>query len=242
MMVREFLAAEFEQRKDRVGPIRFKCMGPSPAWVNCTVRPGSEEQWLLVEARHYPQRGYDSVRFSVLCAPERDVEGEVAAGYETVKDEIVQQLGIFYGLVSNRLELDLGAALIREDLGDLLAHQETKGIGAWAWRLRHAGKRSLLLNLALIEHTDAVDEMRRHASERLAEVAAIGDVEAIRFLAENELRSSRTLDVKAAHEMVPLLQTAHDRAFQAVTVFAASVGGGVVGAALTAVATRASGS
>lgn len=228
MIVREFLTDEFNQREKLVAPISFTCLGPSPFWVDCWVDAkddGDENSGFNFE--HTLQDGYDDLVFTGGA-------NSAAEQFAHVKDVVLHELGHYYSIIAERNLMSRQDIWINAQLEDLLELQEAGGLRAWAKRLWFAGNRSLSLSLQVLHAENRVASFHQNVVQALESNYALHPVKVFHpWIAEEvkEMENDRRAKVR---EMAGLLAANHSKRAEIVAVVAASVGGGVAGAALTA--------
>lgn len=231
-IVREFIRAEFQRRVDQVGLVRFSCMGPSPMWVNCYVAPGTglDGDPLGISYEWSPaRRGYDTVRFSF--DPDRfDCE----AAFQEIVAQTVDELGLYYGLVSSDLELMHRRYELDNELGALTSLHSALGLVASARRLVVSGRMLRRLALSLVSAEREVTAACHDWDEDIERHYA---TDAIRPFRDKVLQRRSELQTPAdqsMREVLRVLDLWHTRDVQGVTVLLAALAGGVGGAAVSA--------
>jgi len=231
-IVRDFLTAEFEQRAGAVGNIRFSHMDLTYLNANCWVNAELSDFGFdlgSITAKHVRNQLHDDVIFEVLGRSEDEA-------FESVKREVVHELGLYCYIVSERNLLSVENYRIDRKLQRLIALQKRRGAGAWFRRLTSSGRDSLALQLQFLHlqmesasFYEAMDDTldAHYRDHRLV---------AFRDWIEEEIKRGTTDRRSNVGEMVALLNTSHSRSVQGVTVVAASIGGGLAGAALAALA------
>lgn len=231
VVVREFLRAEFRQRADKVGGVRFACLGPSPMWVDCWAAVGDETSAPSdqVTAYHVASEGYDEFTFKA-GAP------DVWQAYELVKREVENEVGLFYSLIADRNLLNEQNAFIDAQLSALVALQESSGLRAWFRRLRLSGRDSTSLSLQVLEAQRFASSFLSSYREELENHYVLHPLAPFRGLIERELARQVADRRDEVREMVAILSASHAHSVQVVSVVASSLGGGIVGAAIAALA------
>lgn len=229
ILVREFLVSRFKENA-ATGPLTFSCLGPSPFWAEMRVVVAVPEDNIgeaVVAAKLSPREGYDRVTF-LAKGP------NLAEAYLAVQDEIAPILGIYYSAIAEKNQHSMRDRYFEYSIEWLVKLHKDRGVRAWFTRLRHAGRETLELNLALLH---ATSETTLGRSRILSEIERVHRIHGLRVLdpwIERELEGFRAADYAHLIDMVDAIGRRHNETVQVVSVLAASLAGGMAGAALAA--------
>ncbi|GAA1648446.1 hypothetical protein [Microbacterium flavum] len=225
-IVRQFLVAEFEQRVNAKSPIRFTFLGPSPMWTQCAVLAPNEEAEEELAVTHHDAVRYSFAAFRLKKSAQVST---TADAYRVVKDELEESLGEYYDLVSRSAALDKHQRFIEFSLEALVEVHRARGIRAWTKRLFQGNTH---VNDLMLEVLAA--DVERERVEAFAERGWPGDVAQSAFGDLWRTESSGRSHADHVKAVADLLGARQSRSTELVTVFGASLLGGVAGAALTA--------
>lgn len=230
-IVREFLREEFTTRLSG-SPIKFTCMGPSPMWNDCFISWGQSGQVEFADVTVGDPPGYRRIEFEIR--PSAQGRSLVDA-YELIKTNLVEELSLYYEMVSRNNLLHSRDSYIESELSELVSHHQSGGVGAWFWR-RFRGERrtnNLLLEILAIdsEHKRSMGGARRDWEE----IRARSVMRPFDHSFEYELSKRGQDRTESARAVTSLLNDRHNRETQLFGVVSASILGGVVGSAITAI-------
>lgn len=232
-IVREFLLAEERARGNESSPIRFVAMGPSPLWSNFGVRSPDPDINEDLEVELIDNTGYNWV---ALRARQTESVSDRERAYDLVKARLQDAASTYYEFISQGLVRYTTRRYIESALEDLVTAHRAHGPEAWLRRLWSGGSKANDLMLEIL----AVDLEQRRASEsNNAAWSALEDSPGGAVLdphVQRELRDGEEDYVAHTREVVGVLNSRHAKDLEIVAVVLASVLGGAVGAALTAIA------
>lgn len=229
VVVREFLREEFRQREDKMGGVRFVCMGPSPMWVDGCVMESAEVTGKTIGVHVEPKRGYDRLTFVVA-------KGELEDSYEAMRFAVVEELGLFYGLVADRNRRNLLRRFVDVRLDDILRANRQRGMKAWFKRTFRTGRDILGLRLDILHIERNLEEGARGFASTLTELRSRQTVSAFEPWIQRELDGTKSDDAPGVADMAAILDASNARRTEFLVVAASSLGGGLAGAAITALA------
>jgi hypothetical protein len=228
MIVREFLEDEFAQRRDRMRGVSFSYMGPSPMWLNANITEREGVPGEAFEVEHKPRRGYDELDFFVP-------PGSLPDAYPAIQSALSDEIGLFYRLITERYRSGRLRMFLDFQIGEQIRLHRTAGLKAWLRRnfLPHYDAVNIRLDIAAVSQDIKLN--RSSLVESVRELNEGHGPWAIGSFIEREIRQSEdTDDFVGMAEMAVVLETSRSRQAELATIALSAVGGGAVGATLTA--------
>ncbi len=234
VVVREFLRSEFRQRKEQMDGVIFCDLGPTPFHAECYV--------LSDEASSSEFRfdwKHSASRYSTLLMyyPPNDYSTADEA-YQEIKHQIAVDLSEYYSFTNlANIQRDKWS-YIDFQLSELARTYYSPGLVAAFRRGFLNGRTARRLSLEVLEAEADVGSMMR-AAEAVTQQLEGGDhLPAFRDAYVKRVEGSSAAAPGRVREIVAFFDTMHSRTMNTVTVVVSSLLGGIVGAAITALASR----
>ncbi|MBF4582497.1 hypothetical protein ITJ54_07420 [Curtobacterium sp. VKM Ac-2865] len=231
-IVREFLKREFDKQIPAGNPIKFVCMGPSPAWLNLVLN--APESGPVDEADRVTVIDTPGYKWVTMRIAQQPGVMTVEDAYDFLRAVISESAAVFYDLVSEMAISALTRQYIETQLQKLVELHRAPGFRSWLRRVWSAGKSAndLMLEILAVD----LEEKRSFAAskERWNSIRSASGKKIIAPVFNIE--SSRDIPdyVPHARAVVDLLSTRQSRSIELIGVITSAVIGGAAGAALTA--------
>lgn len=231
-IVREFLNREFDKHLPVGNPIKFVCMGPSPAWIDFTLNtPEVNEVSESDRVTIADSPGYKSISLRITKQPGVTTLEEF---YSFIQAVIAEPASVYYDLVSDGNIGSLTRQYIESQLQELVDLHRDSRAKSFLKRIYNGGRAANDLMLEIL----AVDLEEKRATEtseeRWAEIRSPSAKRIIQPLFSREIRRSGPDWVSNARAVVDLLSARQSRSVELLGVIISAIVGGVVGASLTA--------